>query len=332
MRKKLIISGVMTAAVLAVGVTTVSQAYINPDVEVRHDKVGIGVSPLKADRINMVPGGKYDGRFRIYQNGDETADVVAEISPLTAYKNYEVETDRTQITKWTTFDLEGCDVNETKDGAIYFAMRSQEECYINYHISVPYNAMGGSQDSAIMVRTMAREDVGSTSGNSGVNYQYQFAYLVYSDVDGPGAKYDGKVIDNDIPWLLFSPPLGVESTVDNTGNLDFTTKYEVTMNDWFGGKQVYERSWDNIAFAESKHVDGTKWENAPTLGLYNVQQKVAILDEQTDNQTLSERTQLVLIVPIWLIIIIFAVIALLIWALYLKIRGHRNRPVSRSDE
>ncbi|MDR1196706.1 MAG: hypothetical protein LBL08_00275 [Candidatus Nomurabacteria bacterium] len=332
MKKILVFSGIVAALALVIGVTTVSQAYINPDIELLHDEVGIGVSPIKADRIDMVPGGKYEGRFRVRQTGHETSQIVAEIKPMTAYKNYEVETDRTQITKWTTFKLEGCDVDKVEDGKTYFTMRSKEECYLNYYISVPQNAMGGSQNSAIMVRTETRDDVGAKSGNAGVSYQYQFAYAVYSDVDGPGAVYAGKVLENNVPWILFEPPLGVSSLVENTGNLDFMTKYEVKMNNWFGGKEVYNRSWEGLTFADSKYEDGTQWAEAPVLGLFEVTQTINLLDEKVENQTSSTVTKLVLIIPIWLVLIIIGIILLLIWALYLRIKGKKEKSYKTEAE
>ena len=318
--KKGILIGIATlAAVSAVAFSDIeTQAYVNPNIQILNETVGIAVSPVQSDRFKMVPGGEYDGRFRVRQTGKETSEIVIEVAPLTALKDYETETDRTRIKNWTTFEIEGCDVNRIEDRNTFITMRPQEECFVNYHISVPQDAVGGSQNASILVRTVRREDVGQTSASSALQYQYQFAYALYSDVDAEGAYYKGRILENNIPFLLFNPPLGVDSLVENTGTLDYTANYSVKMNNYFGGEEVYNESWDGIVFSDSKLAQNKEWEGAPALGLFLVTQEISGIEET------SSKTQLVLIFPLWLILIIIGVLLLLIWALCLKIKERRK--------
>lgn len=319
--KKKILVGVLIVVGLVLGAGATSQAYINPDITQVNEEVGIAVSPLKSERFQMEPGGEYSGQFRVRHTGHDTSDMVVKIAPLTEARDYEVETARTQIKKWTTFGLEGaeCVIDRVEDGDAYFTMRPQEECFISYSIKVPDNAVGGSQDAAILIKTATREDVGSDIGSAGVKYEYQFAYSLFSDVSGPSASYAGRVIENNVPWLIFNPPLGVSSEVENTGTLDFSTYYEVKMSNWFGGQEVYNAKWDGVTFAGSTHDDSAEWEGAPALGLFRVTQRITVLNK------VSEVTRLVLIFPIWLLMIFIGVVLLLVWALYLKIRGRRGK-------
>ena len=316
--KKTIIFGALATLVLILGLEDTTQAYINPNIQLANKAVGIAVSPMTNDRINMVPGGQYDGRFRVRQTGHETSDIMIMVAPLNPARDYETETDRTQIKHWTTFSIEGCDVDRVEDGDTYVTMRSQEECFVNYHISVPHDAMGGSQNASIVVRSAVRSDVGQTSGQSGLNYQYQIAYALFSDVDGPGAHYAGKILENNIPWILFNPPLEVNSLIENTGNLDFKTTHKVVMNDYFGGKEVFNKSWTGLVMADSKGTEKAIWEEAPAFGLFQVTQEIKALDEE------SNKTQLVLLIPIWLILIILGVIILLVWAVVLRAKQQKD--------
>jgi len=308
---------------VAVGLVAISgigvNAYINEDVYLVNKNVGIAVSPVKSERYKMIPGGEYDGRFRVRQTGHETSEIMITLAPLSALRDYETETDRTRIKNWTTFDIEGCDVHKVEDGNAYLMMRSKEECFVNYHIKVPRDAVGGSQNAAILVRSLARNDVGAQKDESALRYQYQFAYSLLSDVDAPGATYDGKVLKNNVPSILLDPPLGVDSLIENTGTLDFTAFYSVTMIEWLREREVYANSWDALAMADGKVDQEDAWKEAPVLGLFWVTQEVRVLDET------SSVTKLVLIIPIWLILIIVGVILLLIWAIVIKVRGHKKK-------
>ena len=321
MRNKLLL-GALVAVGLSLGAVSSVSAVINDSIELVNSTVGIAVSPVNSERLELKPGSVESGRFRVRQTGHETNDVVVYVRPLSMKaggvnneKDFEAETNRTKIAKWTTFTVEGCDVNSVEDGFVRMTMRPQEECFVDYTIRVPWDALGGSQNASIKVVTVERDTEISVAG---LRSRYSFAYALYTDIDGPGAFYQGKVIENNIPCLLFSPPLITDSLVENTGNLDFITYYDVRVNNYFTGKQVYDKSWSSLVMADSKYASKTAWEDAPALGLFMVTQDVKVLDE------VSSLTKFVLIIPIWLVIIIIGVILLLIWAIVIKIREHRR--------
>lgn len=322
MRIRILLGGLAILG-LTFGMTTPSFATINPNIEVVNQSVGIAVSPFGSDRLVLNQGDVVDGRFRVRQTGQETNEVYIHIRPMSIRagstaneRDFYTEKARTQIVNWISIgDIEGCSVNKVEDGKTYFTMRSQEECYVNYTITVPHNAVGGSQNAALTVRSVEKR---GEDGGVGLRNSYSFAYLLHSNVNGPDALYQGKVLENNIPWILFNPPLAVDTLVENTGNLDFDVKYDVAMRDYFGGKEVYDRSWDTIAYAETQRADETAWEGAPALGLFQVTQEVELLDET------SSKTQLVLLIPIWLILIILGVVILLTWAIVLRAKQRKN--------
>jgi len=320
--KNKILVGVMVALGVSLGATGVASAFINDEVELVNNTVGIAVSPVNSERLKLEPGAVESGRFRVRQTGHEVNEIAIYVGPLSMKtsrtdntKDFTSETNRTRISKWTTFTIDGCDTNRVEDGVTYITMRPKEECYVNYTIRVPSDALGGSQNASIIVVTVARD---GDSSAAGIRNRYSFAYALYTDIDGPGAFYEGKVIKNHIPWILFSPPLVTDSLVENTGNLDYIAHYDVKMNDYFSGRQVYDKSWSSLIMADSKYQSGTAWEGAPALGLFLVTQDITVLDK------VSSVTKITLIIPIWLIIIIIGVIVLLVWALALKIKERRQ--------
>ena len=320
--KKLI---VIATAVLGVSLLAVTQVFavINEGIQLRNNSVGIAVSPVSSQRLNFVPGDNYEGQFRVRQIGRDTNEVFAEVTPYSAGVESEYENSdfynpnaRTEITKWITLSLDQCDITSRQSGKIYFTMRPKEECYIKYTINVPLSAKGGSQRAAIFIQSVENEE--QNSGTGGVESVYRMGYMVYADIDGPGADYSGRVIENNIPWLFFDPPVFVTNKVQNSGNSDFTVKYEMEAKNVFSGASNFTTEKEKLLLSDSTRADKVTWEGSPFLGLYNVTQKITFLDET------SEVTKLVLIVPIWLIIIIVIVILLLVIARVMKKRDRKR--------
>lgn len=313
--------------------TTPAEATINSDIQLVNQSVGIAISPLSAEKATLNPGDSVSGRFRVRQTGQETNEIFVYAGPMSLKKDtpkyeldFETITPRTAVADWMTVNsVDGCTISRVEGNKTYFWMRSQEECYVNYTLNVPNDALNGSQTAAIFTQSVPEdEDVGGV----GLINTYRFAYKLFVDINGPNAYAEGKILENNIPWIVVNfdmpIPLEVASKIENTGTLNFTASYDVKMNNWLGGGEVYQRSWESIAFAESDAYDSTAWEEAPTLGLYTVTQDINILDENAENQTSSSRTQVVLLIPIWLLIIIIIVLGLLIWAAYLKIKQRKN--------
>jgi len=195
-------------------------------------------------------------------------------------------------------------------------MRPKEECFITYHVAVPMGATGGAQHAAIAVQDIADDTITST----GIVSQYRIGYLVTSHIDGPEATYEGRVIENNIPWLFFDPPVFTTSKVENFGNSDIFAKYTVDANNIFSGVSAFHHEKEKVVMAESIRPDKVVWEGAPMLGIYKVTQTITILGETYSN------TQTVIIFPIWLILIIVIIIVLLVISRMMKSREKkRNR-------
>ncbi|MDR0591240.1 MAG: hypothetical protein LBG75_01620 [Candidatus Nomurabacteria bacterium] len=288
-------------------------AVINSNIQTKDKSVSIVVSPANSKRLDMKPGGVYDGEFKVLSDAKHTNEVFTTLLPYTikedGIQDYKTETRRTSVTKWAKLEVSGCEIKERKpNGEIYFMMRPQEECVVSYHIEVPKDAVGGSQDAGIFVQSVVRNGDGGTVGRS-----YRYGYMIYSDVDGPGAKYEGRVVENKIPWLLFSPPLTATGKVENTGTIDFTAKYSVSIKNAITGEKAWEYpskedgdSNRQLVMGESSRINRIAWEGAPHLGIFEVTQTIDVLGKPVT------KTQLVFIVPLWLIILVLGIVAALI--------------------
>lgn len=283
----------------------------------KFNTVGIGASPAKGDRIAMVPGGEYSGTFQALQAGNETNEVKVFLAPMSEQngaRDYEVETERTRITEWMTLETPDCTILRVEDETIVLEMPADSQCTVNYYIKVPENAVGGSQNAAIILASTPYSELNRETEGVGINVKHRYAYSVYADVDGPGAVYAGKIIENNVPWLFLSQPISVSSLISNSGNLDFQANYHILIKNWFGGEEMLLNDFDKIVLADTESSDIQTWDGTPEIGIFEVTQNIALGNEE------SKITRLVLVMPIWWLIIMIAVLLLLIWALVIKIR------------
>ena len=321
---------ILLGATIVVGVTVLAvmptMAIINEKIELQNDKVGLAMSPMSSARNEMKkPGSSYSGRFRLRQTGKETNEVFVSIAPYSIVddgenydrKDYDSQNAYTKITGWVSLELEeGCEVNRREEGKIYLTMRSKEECYIKYSVEVPADAYGGSQHASILAQTVP--SVQDMEG-SGIINSYRIGYFLAADIDGPGAKTEGKVVEITIPQMLFTPPVRSSILVKNTGSLDFDVNYKMTVKNFFGEKEAYSKENKVIVLAETSRRISDEWEGSPRLGLFRVTEEVTLLGETT---TL---TKVVLVVPLALLVVLIAVIVLLALWIYVKVKKARRK-------
>ncbi|MDR0956145.1 MAG: hypothetical protein LBM73_03400 [Candidatus Nomurabacteria bacterium] len=320
--KRLWLSGAAAAFIVGAGILGLSA----PGSAAAPAKIGLAFSPTGSQRIQLNPGDSFDGKFAVTSTGSETTEVFAQMAPYsvsndakTSNNDFTTETDRTQISKWTTITLDNCTVDKTDAGKIYFTMQPKQSCQISYHIAVPTNAVGGSQDAGIFVQSVSK-------GGAGITSSYRVGYLIYSNISGPGATTAGEVTQNKIPGFLSEPPIYADSTVKNTGSLDFNAQYSIKIVNFFGGDTAYTNSSSHVILAGSSQNERLAWSGAPALGLFKVTQTISTMGKT------NTVTKLVLIVPVWLIVliilIIMAIIALIVWRI--GRRGHYKAKENRS--
>ncbi len=267
------------------------------------------------DAIN--PGEAYTGTFKVINSGDvdikyriyATGYMVAYVENSDSYTQvFDQDGPYTGVAKWFTF---------SKDTG-YLAPGEREE--ITYTINVPEDAPGGGQYAGIMAEIDNDEDQMFVSKS-------RVGTLFYSTIAGE-TRIDAKIIDNKIPSFLFNPPIYATSLVENNGNVHLNASYILQVFPLFSDEEVYTNEEDpetHVVMPETKRFITTKWENSPSFGIFRVIQTVKIADQE------SKVEKLVILCPLWLIIVILALIFMMVFWLVSRHKSRQRRAREDAD-
>lgn len=280
-----------------------------PSHAVQRPKVFLQVSPAKQQIKKLSPGQTYHGSFKVQNVGTGPFNYEIYATPFKVKnENYDKEFEKTtnysRIDKWFTF-------SQTKGRLL-----SDTEVKIDYTIHVPKNIPSGSQHVAIMAATSD----GASKGN--IKAISRIGLILRANLGGK-TKSCAKILENKIPSLFFTPPISVNSRLENCGNVDTTAKYTLTVSSLLGGKTIYTNSNEPTTqelYPETTFYQSQVWNEAPKLGIFWVEQKIQVENE------MSQTKKLVLIIPFWLIIIsILFIFAVIFWL----ISRHRHHNINQ---
>ena len=269
------------------------------------------VSPSYAEIEEMQPGKTYDGVFKVQNTGAKEFSYAINITPYSVSDDKytldsETETAYTQMKDWVTLSQDS--------GTL--APDSTEE--IKYSIRIPSDAPAGGQYALINVRMIQNDDANSGAAISATK---QIGFRLLGDVEG-NTRRTGKVTEQNIPSILFNPPISATSVVENTGNTHITASYVLQVFPLFGNEEVYtneESPYEVTVLPETSRYNSISWDDAPHLGIFRVKQTVTIAD---DTQFI-EKT--VFLCPIWFIFIILLIIFCIVFWICSRIKSRRER-------
>lgn len=269
------------------------------------------VSPSYAEIEEMQPGKTYDGVFKVQNTGAKEFEYAISITPYSVSDDKytldsETETTYTQMKDWVTLSQ--------NSGTL--APDSTEE--IKYSIRVPSDAPAGGQYALINIRMAQSDDANS---GAAITATKQIGFRLLGDVEG-NTRRTGKVTEQNIPSILFNPPISATSVVENTGNTHITASYVLQVFPLFGNEEVYtneESPYEVTVLPETSRYNSISWDDAPHLGIFRVKQTVTIADE---TKTI-EKT--VFLCPIWFIFIILLIIFCIVFWICSRIKSRRER-------
>ena len=284
--------------ILAVAVAFVGIAAVRNASAV--DAPYIGITPAQA-AMELIPGYTYTGTFQVTNPGEVDFDYTVSVKPYKVFgenytPNFETKDSHSLITDWVTFS--------STSGHLEPHTASDP---IHYTITVPENIEICGQYAALAATAAPN---GASVDGSGVVNITSAAMIVYAAIDNCDAGIAGnvRIIENNVPTFIFTPPLNATSLVENNSSVHVDAEYTLEAYPIFSDEKIYEDTTTAIIMPETKRFKTQKWENAPFIGIYKVRQTVKIYDQ------VSVEEKIVIICPLWLIfLMVFAIIMMIFW-------------------
>lgn len=283
----------------------------------------MSATPSEQD-LELQPGETSDGYITVTNIGRLAFELRASVSPFRVANDdytpdYSTDTSYTRLSNWIKLEQDS------------YHLEPGQKTRINFTVTVPEGVAGGGQYAAIMLQS----DSGIKEEGSAVNVNARIAAVLYGHVNGGEMRAEGELVDHSLPGFMFNDKFAVSQTVRNSGNTDFKVAQKLTVTNFFTNRDVINPdsvSEDGQALGYSNYtvLPGTSrtgilnWQDAPKLGLFRVTQEISFLDQE---YTFS---QLVLICPTWLLVLVIALIIAIIISLIIKIR-RKARATEPSD-
>lgn len=272
---------------------------------------GFTMSPMN-QRLILDPGESFTGTFNILNPATNTVPVKYDLSVRSFYRDednnaiFEDVDGMGQMAGWIT-------LNTPESGTLAPGVVKE----ISYTINVPTNAPAGGQYASI---TATSSTDGESSGNAAVLQEsVAMAYTIFAEIAG-NTVHSGEIVEKDVPGFLFDGNISASSKIKNTGNVHGTAKYTLQVFPLFSNEEIYtneENPEKKTILPNRTLYHETTWNETPAVGIFNV-----IYSVEFEGVT-QQVKKMVIKCPIWLLfIILFAVIALVLW-LVLKFKGRK---------
>ena len=292
------LSQILVAISILIGIAFISNTAAEA---ISSDAPYIGIAPAKA-AMELIPGQTYTGSFQVTNPGEVDFNYTINIKPYRVNgQEYSPVLDvygpNTLITDWITLSsTKGHLEPHTASDTVF------------YTITVPEEIQVCGQYAAIAATAEPK-----TGNESGIVNVTSAAMIVYAAVDNCDAGLDGniKIIENNVPTFLFTPPLTTTSLVENNSKVHVEGEYILEIFPLFSDEPIYSNADEDhtsIIMPETKRMKAQKWENAPILGIFKVRQTIRVYDQES----IEER--IVIICPLWLILLtLFAIVMTIAW-------------------
>ncbi len=167
----------------------------------------------------------------------------------------------------------------------------RETLKIPYTVHVKSNASPGGHYGVIFAEVQPSGTDGSTLAR-----KKRVGSIIYATVNGD-VHLSGAILGTNISWFQSKAPLTVTTSIQNTGNSDFTARVTYRASDIFGSVK-YTMQSDYVVLPSTTRDITVGWADAPWFGLYKLSVTTAFLDQKSAAETY------VLIMPIWLVLLV----------------------------
>jgi len=164
---------------------------------------------------------------------------------------------------------------------------------VSYTVHVKKNASPGGHYGVLFAEVQPAD-------TSGLARKKRVGAVIYATVSGD-VNLKGASAGTNIGWFQSSAPLKATTSIQNTGNSDFTAKISYQASDIFGSVK-YKFQSDYVILPATTRDITLSWAGVPWFGLYKVQLTTEFLGQTNIGESY------VLIMPIWLVTLLGAVI------------------------
>jgi len=244
----------------------------------------ITLSPVKKN-YTVNPGQTLSDTLTVLNDGQTAYDFTVYATPYSVQNsNYDPDFTATQPNAdaytWVQFEK------------TTYRAEPRQTVTVPYTINVKADASPGGHYGAIFVEIQPD----ASEKPTGVVVHKRAGTLLYATVSGD-TNLAGKNTGITIPWYQSQPPLTATTTVENTGNTDFTTKVNLTVKNAFGAVK-HTNTQEFAVLPDTTRTINVSWGNANWFGLYNT-----TVTTETLGKT-SSQSSYVLIMPLWLILLL----------------------------
>ncbi len=267
------------------------------------------VAPV-IDELSLNPGTQADKSIRVANHGDQKLNIRVYTAPYSIIKetggsDFETQSEYTQIYHWIKIQTSSFDFAESA----HFSIEPGKAETINYRITVPESAPGGSQHACIFVETVPDNSEESSS----IITVSRTAVKIFADVSGETVN-DAKITtlesNSDI---VLGGKVFARASVENIGNVDIKPNLTLKVTS-SSGETIFDSTKVAMIFPENQSQMEIYWPDTPMFGIYHLTAIVSVLGK---SEVIEKQ---IIIVPVW-----FVVLLLLVALAIILIICHRKR-------
>ena len=275
----------------------------------------VAISPA-IQRMELDPNAVYKNNITVTNDSDRDAVFYMSAAPYSVEEInyapiYTVRNAYTQIASWITFSEDEVEVP------------AHNSVVVDYIVTVPADAPGGGQYAVIFAE--ARE----SGEQSSIQPAASPGMLVMAKLSGT-TRETGEIKDTKISNFLLAPPVSASVTLENTGNIDASSKVSLKIENYFSGEVIYDGSAtpvENVILPGTSRTVDISHSNVPRLGILKATLTTEFLGDA------EIKTRIVFICPIWFIVLVVLILAVLIFRIISRKHSEKKtRSNSRNTE
>ena len=276
--------------------------------------IWLQISPV-SERVVLEPGKSLDYQFNVENIGGEAFTYKVYATPYgvtnkTYELNFSTEPERTQVTRWITFQ----DANGNFAQEVSYTIEPGTKQTSPYRISVPASIPDGGQYATIFAESIPSS---AASQSSGIKTVSRVGLVIYGRSTGETVN-DAEILDYQFNSFLTSGQVNSSATVKNSGNTDFETRYNLVVKSLFG-KTIFEKKAVYDVLPDTERDVAVEWPETPLFGIFRITSTVTALDQSEDH------TKIVLIIPLFILIIMLVLLTSLVIWLIMIIRKRKEQ-------